>query len=277
MDLIIQRIGRLHRHGRPESDRPEQLREPQVFIRAIESLEPAPLINSGANAVYDPLILLKTLLQLPTEFKRPDDVAALVQSTYSDDHEVPGGWEEVWAEASSQSEARIDRAHQRSKSFRIDSPFETNRLYDLFGDLTKATIQLGDEEKGAAQVRDAEPTVEVIPIQRAGDFYTPFDREDQIVSETPLNYNQAFQLASSTVRLPLRMTRFDTDFEAVVDALERSTPMEWTNHYLLKGQLALSLDTNGEAVLGRFRVRYSPELGIETLFDTGGPDVGGRS
>ena len=271
MDLIIQRIGRLHRHGRPESDRPEQLRKPQVFIRAIESLEPAPVINSGANAVYDPLILLKTLLQLPTEFKRPDDVATLVQSTYSDDHEVPEGWKEVWAEASSQSEQRIDRAHQRSKSFRIDSPLDTNRLYDLFGDLTKATIQLGDEEKGAAQVRDAEPTVEVIPIQRADDFYTPFDRAEQIISETPLNYNQAFQLASSTVRLPLRMTRFDADFEAVVDALERSTPMDWNNHYLLKGQLALSLDTNGEAVLGRFRVRYSPELGLEIMFDAGSP------
>lgn len=277
MDLIIQRIGRLHRHERPESDRPEQLRKPQVFIRAIESLEPAPIINSGANAVYDPLILLKTLLQLPTEFKRPDDVATLVQSTYSDGHVVPQEWEEVWAEASSQSEQRIDRAHQRSKSFRINSPLDTHILHDLFGDLTKATLQLGDEEKGAAQVRDAEPTVEVIPIQHAGDFYTPLDREEQIISGVPLSYKQAFQLASSTVRLPLRMTRFDSDFKAVIDALERSTPMEWNGHYLLKGQLALSLDTNGEASLGSFRVKYSPELGLESTFDSSGPDVGGRS
>ena len=47
--------------------------------------------------------------------------------------------------------------------------------------------------------------------------------------------------------------------------------MDWNNHYLLKGQLALSLDTNGEAVLGRFRVRYSPELGLEIMFDAGSP------
>ena len=152
-----------------------------MFIRAIESLEPAPTIDSGANAVYDPLILLKTLLRLPKEFKRPDDVAALVQSTYIDDHEVPAAWEEIWMQASLQSEQRIDRAHQRSKSFRIKSPWDTRKLYDLFGDLTKATIQLGEEEKGAAQVRDAEPAVEVIPIQQAGDFYTIFDQEDKIV------------------------------------------------------------------------------------------------
>lgn len=276
MDLIIQRIGRLHRHGRPESDRPEQLRKPQVFIRAIESLEPAPIINSGANAVYDPLILLKTLLRLPKEFKRPDDVAALVQSTYSVDHAVPAEWEEIWMQASLLSEQRIDRAHQRSKSFRIDSPLDAHRLYDLFGDLTKATLQLGDEEKGAAQVRDAEPTVEVIPIQQAGDFYTPLDREDQIISGVPLSYKQAFQLASSTVRLPLRMTRFDSDFEAVIDALERSTPMEWNDHYLLKGQLALALDATGETCVGRFRVKYSSELGLEILSDSNVSDVGGQ-
>lgn len=275
MDLVIQRIGRLHRHGRPESDRPEQLRKPLVFIRAIEGVEPAPTIDPGANAVYDPLILLKTLLELPTEFKRPDDVAALVQATYSDDHAAPEGWEEVWAQATSQSEERIDRAHQRSKSFRIDSPETPDKLYDLFGDLTKATIHLGDEEKGAAQVRDAEPTVEVIPIQSAGDFYTPFGREDRIASEVPLDFNQAFQLASSTVRLPIRMTRFDSDFEAVIDALERSTPMEWNDHYLLKGQLALALDADGEACLGRFRVKYTSELGLEILSDCSGSRVGG--
>ena len=168
---------------------------------------------------------------------------------------------------------RVDRAHQRSKSFRIKSPWDTRKLYDLFGDLTKATIQLGDEEKGAAQVRDAEPAVEVIPIRQAGDFYTPFDQEDKIVGEVPLSYTQAFRLASSTVRLPLRMTRFDSDFEAVIDALERSTPMEWNDHYLLKGQLALALDATGETCIGRFRVRYSSELGLEILSDSNGSDV----
>lgn len=275
MDLIIQRIGRLHRHDRPESDRPEQLREPLVFVRAIEGLKPAPTIDSGANAVYDPLILLKTLLQLPNEFKRPDDVAALVHATYSDDHAVPEGWEEVWAQAFLQSEQRADRAHQRSRSFRIDSPRVARRLYDLFGDLTAATIQLGDEEKGAAQVRDAEPTVEVIPIQSAGDFYTPFGRGDRIANGVPLDYNQAFQLASSTVRLPLRMTRFDSDFEAVIDVLERSTPIEWNDHYLLKGQVALALDADGEACLGRFRIKYTSELGLEILSDCSGSCVEG--
>ena len=68
-------------------------------------------------------------------------------------------------------------------------------------------------------------------------------------------------------------TRFDSDFEAVIDALERSTPMEWNDHYLLKGQLALALDATGETCIGRFRVRYSSELGLEILSDSNGSDV----
>ena len=150
-------------------------------------------------------------------------------------------------------------------------------MQKLFGDPTAATIQLGDDEKGAAQVRDTEPTVEVIPIQQSGDFYTPFGRVDRIANGVPLHYNQAFQLASSTVRLPLRMPRDDSDFEAVIDVLERSTPIEWNDHYLLKGQLALALDESGEARLGSFRVRYSSELGLESAFDSSHPDVEGGS
>ena len=35
MDLIIQRIGRLHRHARQEFDRPDPLRTPKVYIRGV--------------------------------------------------------------------------------------------------------------------------------------------------------------------------------------------------------------------------------------------------
>ncbi len=70
------------------------------------------------------------------------------------------------------------------------------------------------------------------------------------------------------------MTRYDSDFDAVVGTLEQQTPTAWNKHYLLKGQLALPLDGDGEAELGRFRVRYSSELGIEILSDGHRDSVG---
>ena len=126
---------------------------------------------------------------------------------------------------------------------------------------------------GAAQVRDTEPTVEVIPITGGEQEYVPLGTDWAITGDPELNYRQAFHLASSTVRLPTRMTRYDADFEDVVGTLEQLTPTAWNKHYLLKGQLALPLDEAGEAVLGRFKIRYTSELGIEILSDKPGDDV----
>ena len=273
MDLIIQRIGRLHRHDRPETDRPQQVREPKVFVRGIESQTPSPVLNSGAEAIYGAKVLLSTLLHLPTTFKRPDDVAELVRQVYDAEQDVPPAWMEEWEKALVDEEARVQRAHGRSKSFRIASPHMCTELSDLFGDLQQAVVSLGEEEVGAAQVRDAEPAVEVIPISGDAEEYVPLGTDWMIAGDPELTYRQAFHLASSTVRLPTRMTRYDSDFEDVVGALEQQTPVAWNKHYLLKGQLALPLNEEGEAVLGRFTVRYTSELGIEILSDQLGSDV----
>lgn len=267
MDLLIQRIGRLHRHRRPDSDRPSNLRQPKVLIRGIESRTPYPVIESGAQAIYGSKILLSTILHLPTVFTRPDDVAALVRSVYGHNHDVPPEWGEEWEKAEAAHSAREQAAHGRSKSFRLRSPRDCTRLGDLFGDVRQATVTLSDDEIGAAQVRDTEPTVEVIPIIGDELEYIPFGTESAITGNPELNYRQALQLASSTVRLPARMTRYDSDFEDVVGTLEQQTPTVWNKHHLLKGQLALPLDNAGEIELGRFKVRYSSELGLEIISD----------
>ncbi len=274
MDLLIQRIGRLHRHNRPATDRPVTLRSPKVYVRGIESLAPQPVLNPGAEAIYGSKVLLSTIRHLPTTFRRPDDVAELVRAVYSPHQVMPVEWIEEWEKAEAADQARQDSAHSRSKSFRIKSPSECTRLIDLFEDLHEATVLLGDDEKGAAQVRDAEPTVEVIPIVGTEAEYTPLGTDWVITGNPELSYRQAFHLASSTVRLPMRMTRYDDDFDAVVGALEQQTPTAWNKHYLLKGQLALPLDGDDEAELGRFRVRYSSELGIEILSDGRSDSVG---
>ena len=87
----------------------------------------------------------------------------------------------------------------------------------------------------------------------------------EILSGVTPEFQQAWDLVMSTVRLPTRMTRWDEDFDAVVTQLEEETPPEWQEQFLLKGQLALRLDEKGEAEIGRFLVRYSSELGLEVM------------
>lgn len=269
MDLVVQRAGRLQRHSRPVDDRPPQLQDPKIFIRGVLSPLPTPEFDGGAKAIYDPQILLSTLLHLPTTFRRPDDIEALVQSTYDlDTTVVPDEIQQIWDEAAGVSQLRQHNARERSKSFRTPSPFCSTRLNEFFKD-SKAVLNLDREEAGAAQVRDAEPTVEVIPIIETDYGYRLWGVDKEVLADAEPDYQTAFQLASSTVRLPARLTRYESDFNIVMDALEENTPVTWSKHYLLNGQLALPLDEDGETRIGRFLVRYSSELGIEVSFERG--------
>ena len=274
MDLIIQRAGRTHRHPRPETDRPAGLRVPKIYIRGVTHTPDGVEIDGGAQAIYDPKILLSTFIHLPDTFRRPDDIAELVRTTYAEQGDsIPPTLRPAWEEAVNKSFERESDAHERSSAYRLRAPRGLRNLDVLFSKVG-AAIRLGDEEKGAAQVRDAEPSVEVIPIVRTEYGYRPFGTDKEILDGAELDYPTARHLAASTVRLPTRMTRYGNDFEEVVSDLEVSTPETWSKHFLLRGQLALVLDEDGQRTTGRFTAQYSNSLGIEILSDTKGGDVG---
>lgn len=266
MDLIIQRIGRLHRHARPATDRPEKLQQPRVMIRGILRHKPVPEFDSGAEFIYGQNLLLTTYAKLPEVFRRPDDIEGLVRAAYDKNFTPPLEWDEVWEKAREQNLFAEDSAHSKSSTFRLPSPRRRTSYDALFSQLISDDAASGDE-RGAAQVRDAEPSVEVIPIRSTVYGYQPWGFEEEVLDGTELSYKVAFHLASSSVRLPTRLTRWESDFEAVVTALEEATPAEWRSHFFLRGQLALPLDESDTAQLGRFTVTYSSKLGIEILSD----------
>jgi CRISPR-associated endonuclease/helicase Cas3 len=86
MDLLLQRIGRLHRHARA---RPAGLKEALCFVTGVEDAAEwrfAPPIEK----VYSPYMLLNTLLLLPVAPDRvslPEDISPLVQAAYEDSDE----------------------------------------------------------------------------------------------------------------------------------------------------------------------------------------------
>lgn len=272
MDLIAQRAGRVHRHQRPEEDRPMALRKPKVFLRGIGKREPAPEFDGGAEAIYGGKLLMATLANLPSVFRRPDDIAPLVRAAYDKEFEPPAAWREAWETASEASVFNEKSAHSRSRTFRLPVPWLSGSLPELFARLTSDNVR-GSEEQGAAQVRDTEPTVEVIPIIVSEYGYRPWGWDEEVLDGAELTYPLAFHLASSTVRLPARMTRWDSDFDAVVTALEASTPPNWSTHFLLRGQVALCLEDDRTVRLGRFTVRYSSRLGVEIISDGRDGDV----
>lgn len=75
MDLLLQRIGRLHRH---ERKRPEMLKSARCIVwnSELDNLE------KGATAVYGEYLLLQTSALLPEKIMIPSDICSLVQKTY---------------------------------------------------------------------------------------------------------------------------------------------------------------------------------------------------
>ncbi|MCG7258835.1 MULTISPECIES: CRISPR-associated helicase Cas3' [unclassified Corynebacterium] len=276
MDLIIQRAGRLHRHRRPDSDRPEKLRDARIYIRGVEETTPVPVWDSGTEYIYDDALLLTTYQLLSTEvvdkgFRRPSDVPELVQRAYDldADHNFPETWAARWEESKTSSRGKDDSDKSRSKVFRIPSPDETGkRLDSLFEMLVRDHSE--EEIKATASVRDADNSIEVIPIVDDEYGYRPLpvpgnEQSECVVEDTTIpNFDTAFQLAASTVRLPTMFTRSDKVWDRTVDALEDQTPEGWKDHYLLRGQVALRLDQNLEASLADVKISYSELLGLRT-------------
>lgn len=270
IDLVIQRIGRLHRHKRPDSDRPENLRTPRVFVRGIEDPD-APTFESGTAAIYDPTLLLTSLAVLQSGpalhgFTRPDDIATLVHSAYGDQPPVPEAWKDAHLEAKKQSAKNRDTARRRSGTFRFPEPFAAADLHSLFGTQASDVDTVKGEARGLAQVRDSDPSIEVIPIIVTDTGYHPVDADPDLASELMADATPSFPtdlaLASATVRLPSRFSRYASVFEDTLNQLEPLTPQGWHGSHLLKGQLALPLDTDRSIIVGGRRLTYSPELGL---------------
>lgn len=272
MDLLIQRMGRMHRHQRPEADRPANLRTPRTLIRGIRNYDghtAAPDWDCGTAAIYDPAILLASLAILPETFRRPDDIEDLVRRAYSEHPDIPEAWREAWQEAEVASRVAKEQARARAATFRMPGPREGETLAELYAMMQKDHNAEQEERRGQAQVRDIEPAVEVIPIMDTPTGYQPLGwpgGELDIADDAQLSDSVAFHLATSTVRLPLRVTK--RNFEEVITLLEQATPVGWRQDPKLRGQVALRLDDEYRITLGKTPLRYTDDVGLEIESNT---------
>jgi CRISPR-associated endonuclease/helicase Cas3 len=98
IDLLLQRLGRLHRHERPP--RPERVSRPALWLcKPIEN-DDVPTFDGGTGAIYDNHLLLRSWLELRTKARDlplllPDEIEPLIESVYGDqkypDDECPTG------------------------------------------------------------------------------------------------------------------------------------------------------------------------------------------
>ena len=164
IDLLLQRIGRLHRHDRGRRPTGDTLRLHVLLPSAGYS-------DFGKiKRVYSQYILLRTLRALDRPYiSIPDDIPALVESVYSDTP-MPGEFEDKIADSREDWESDIEHEKALSGRYIISPPDPSSIFIDDMG----MKFSFGDEEGDAstyfnARTRMGDDSSPVIILE--GDAY----------------------------------------------------------------------------------------------------------
>lgn len=259
MDLLLQRIGRLHRH--PGRARPQPVQEARCAVLDTGTEE----FDEGSAAIYGEWLLGRTRKLLPKELQLPGDIARLVQDTY--------GWEPDCLPADPQSTAargtyELEQAKkQRSaKAFAILSPRACGDALDDWMNEVGATSDAG----ARAAVRDGDPSIEVLVMMQdsSGNVrFLPGEGEAAgpcVAVDQPPQPEEALQIARQRLRLPGYFSK-RWSVQQTIDALEAETRKHfaaWRLSPLLRGELVLLLDERRTAHLAGQVLHYDRENGL---------------
>ena len=302
VDLVLQRLGRLHRHEREDSERPSEYRSPICYVRGVEifgSETQVPEFPKGSRSVYEPAILLSSYAQLLPYFdgkalRIPADMSELVQKAYEDTPKYPDAWNDAYQEAREEFNNNRETAEHRAQSYLLKHPGAQTQtvMADVMNNYINAKNgTLSEDQIGEARVRDSDASLEVIAIvvERDGDGY--IDRYRTIPSATRKNQDidwhnakdpeeptkpLAFELLASAIRLPYQYSDSPKNrvngqlrFDAAIEELEDERIDSWQKSFMLAGELILpfELQDSGfyEVKLVDYLLRYSPELGLEAI------------
>ena len=258
IDLLIQRIGRLHRHK--ETKRPKNFLNPKVYVMDSVSYD----FDKGSTHVYQEYILMRTEFYLPGEIYIPKDVSDLVQKVYSDtDIEI----EEPYRKAYEDYKIEYN-AHKKNKKFQADKFALANPKHNVrpdknIRDWIKNANNLAElsETKGACEVRDSADSIEVICLQEKDSGYGFFGDENAL---DKLDNNLAKEIAKHTIKLPTGMS-YGENLDKYIDILENyyiKYLKDWDKYSWLKGNLAIIFDKNGDFDLGDYFLHYDEKLGL---------------
>ena len=277
VDLMLQRMGRLHRHlrgGVSQQDRPVRLRRARCLVAGADWASTPPRPAPGSERVYGRFLLLRAAMALSRHLSGeplvlPDALSDLVESAYSGDQPVPAGWGEAVAQARAWHDAELAEKRATAGAFCLGPVGRPGR--PLIGWVTGGVGDADETRQGRAQVRDTPEMIEVLMIQRradgsmrtlpwladgAGGLALPTDRLPE-----PAACRVA---AGSAVRLPWMFARPDLA-EKVIGELREEQIESWqaSQDPWLSGQLVLVLDEDFRARLAGYELRYDPHTGLE--------------
>lgn len=285
IDLVLQRVGRLHRHHRgiAESDRPAPLRDAECYITGVTEWQEhdAPLCDSGSEKIYTRYLLMRSLAVIGVTPERtrklriPDDIPRLVQTVYADTPIVPQEWESSERKAHALLNKRVSNSKDAARWLRIIEAQDARSPFVL-DDWLEKHIPDPDVDgnkrarAGRASVREGDDSFEVIVLQRnpQGDIALPswgnFDDAPLPANIGIPDKHQVRDIMSCTLSLSLSGIAYQ-DMDAVIAAIEQQCPQRWFEMQQdrdLSGQLLVLLDAEGRA---SYRIEHKEQEGTTTM------------
>ena len=256
MDLLLQRVGRLHRHPR---ERPDPLREAVCLV--LDTGEEA--FDPGSVAVYGEWLLWRTRRLLPDALTLPADLPRLVHDTY--------GWEQNDPLSTERNEPAYEsyRNHRYNQqdsagNYVIQGPDDSlDDTLDRF--LADAVVR--SDAAARAAVRDGDPSIDVLVMVRHADgtlHFLPWQEESRAVpTDTPPSREECRAILRQSLRLPTAFSK-RWAIDAVIRELEERTVAlkAWQEAPLLKGELVLELDERLTTTLQQSILHYSQATGL---------------
>ncbi|WP_229848447.1 CRISPR-associated helicase Cas3' [Kitasatospora griseola] len=273
VDLLLQRMGRLHRHAR--EGRPAVLRDAKCLVTGVDWSAAVPKPVRGSEFIYGRHALLRSLAVLLPFFDGgrpvdlPGDISALVQDVYGGGQVGPADWAPALEEARLVHEKLQAGKADRAEQFCIGEAGKDGR--PLIGWLAGSVGDADDTRAGRAQVRDSEECVEVLVVEELGDgslatvHWAGEGRGGLALPTDAVPSPEAARAAAACgLRLPVAMAKPHI-VDRVVAELKQFSFEKWQTkeNPWLAGQLILPIRPGCQTSLAGFRLMYTRENGLE--------------
>ena len=264
MDLLLQRIGRLHRHMHHDAMRPEALKTPSCHILCGDGTA----LEKGACSIYGEYLLMKTKALVPDTITLPDSIPELVQPVY-DDNDSLGLSGTVYEKAKERSHINSVNKRQKAGAYKFKAPRIHGRYSptDTIRGALDGTIEAAGLEAEAV-VRDGEDSVEVLVFRkdRNGDIcYLPWQNEGACIPALCVpSEEECRKIARQKLRLPHRLCHGGIINQTLAE-LGRTYRLwfsAWEDSSWLRSELVLLLDDKLEAELCGIHIKYTKDEGL---------------